>query len=260
MADVAFLTGATRPELLGGLFASLARQDVDWEWFIQLDGPAIDWAPSAGDADGWLRDERVHLERNGKPLGSGATRNQALMRTRAPYVLCVDDDDLLYPGSIDKLLPISRAHPECFGVWGRTDVMTDLDDPPDPDHAEVFRSWPLPGLIPAGTLTERFRREDYFAVHVGGTLWQRTHLVAVGGYAALPRSIDTHPWVAAEALHPSWYADVPTYRYLIHPGQMTQTAYYADIKSRVHAFTFERADEIRRLNGRSRGDQHPGSS
>jgi glycosyltransferase involved in cell wall biosynthesis len=246
MTEVDFLTGATRPELLGGLFRSLASQEIDWQWFIQLDGGAIDWTPDDVDADGWLQDKRVKLERNWKPLGSGATRNQALMRAEARYVMCVDDDDLLYPDCVRELRSVHREHPEVFGVWGRTDVMNDVTDAPDPGNAEVFRSWPTPGLIPAGEITARFRKEDYFAVHVGATLWQRSHLVAVGGYAALPRSVDTHPFVAAEALFPSWYADVPTYRYLIHPGQMTQTPYYHDIKTRVHSFTFERHDELRR--------------
>jgi len=247
MTSVAFLTGVTRPELLGRLHASLAQQAVDWEWMVQLDGDGIGWQPTAADTGGWLSDERVRLEHNPKPLGSGATRNLALMRSDATYVLCVDDDDLLYPDGVAALVEVAERHPECFGVWGRTDLMHDAAAPPDPAHAEVFKSWPEPGLIPAGTIGERFRIEGDFAVHVGATLWRRTHLVAVGGYGALPRSIDTHPFVAAEALFPSWYVDTPTYRYLIHPGQMTQTEYYQAIKKRVHAYTFERAAELRRL-------------
>lgn len=247
MTSISFLTGATRPELLARLHATLAAQQVDWEWLVQLDGDAIEWEPSPEDHVGWLSDTRVHLERNPKPLGSGATRNLALMRSRAPYVLCVDDDDLLYPDGVATLLDVAEAQPSCFGVWGRTDLMHEADTPPDPVHAEVFKSWPTEGLIPAGTIGERFRTDGDFAVHVGATLWRRTHLVAVGGYGALPRSIDTHPFVAAEALFPSWYVPVPTYRYLIHAGQMTQTQYYQAIKTRVHNYTFERAAQLRRL-------------
>jgi len=247
MADVAFITGATRPQLLNRLHISLTQQNVNWQWLVQLDSEAIDWQPTSDDTGGWLSDDRVRIERNPKTLGSGATRNLALMRSTAPYVMCIDDDDLLYPNCVAELLRAAEQDPECFGVWGRTDLMHDADAPADPVAAEVFRSWPTAGHIPAGTIGEQFRNDDYFAVHVGATLWRRNHLIAVGGYSALPRSIDTHPFVCAEAMFPSRYVDVATYRYLIHPGQMTQTEYYHAVKTRVHAFTFERAAELRRL-------------
>ncbi|OJF13772.1 glycosyltransferase family 2 protein [Couchioplanes caeruleus] len=247
MTAVAFLTGATRPELLRGLHASLNAQDLDWTWCVQLDGDAIGWEPSDADRDGWLRDPRVELECNPKPLGSGTTRNLALMRSSAPYVLCVDDDDLLYPGGVATLLEVAEKQRHCLGVWGRTDLMHDPGTPPDAAAAEVFKSWPEPGEIPAGTIGAQFQVTGRFAVHVGALLWRRTHLVAVGGYGALPRSIDTHPFISAEALFPCWYSDVPVYRYLIHPGQMTKTAYYQAIKARVQGHTFERAALLRQL-------------
>ncbi|MFI5490955.1 glycosyltransferase family 2 protein [Actinoplanes sp. NPDC051859] len=248
MTEVAFLSGVTRPELLAGLHASLCAQDVDWKWCAQLDGDAIGWEPGEADRDGWLGDPRVELERNPKPLGSGTSRNLALIRSKGtPYVLCVDDDDLLYPGGIDTLLKTVKEQRKCLGAWGRTDVMRDATEPPDAATAEVFKSWPETGLIPPGTIGAQFQETGRFAVHVGAVLWRRTHLVAVGGYGALPRSIDTHPFISAESLFPVYYEDVPVYRYLIHPGQMTQTAYYQEIKSRVQGHTFERAALMRQL-------------
>ncbi|WP_157875037.1 glycosyltransferase [Streptomyces resistomycificus] len=255
---MSILTAVTRPDLLPRLYSSIASQQIDWEWIVQLDGEAIEWRPGPGDCGFVEDDRRVWLERNAKPLGSGTTRNLALIRATGDLVLCVDDDDLLYPDSLGGLCAALAAWPQCFGAWGRTDLLTEGDA--DPAAApgrppEVFKAWPAPGVIQPGTIGAYFERIGEFPVHVGAVMWRRSHLVAVGGYGALPRSVDTNPFLAAEALFPVCYVDTPVYRYRLHGGQMSSTPDYQRVKDGVHAFTFERARELRRLLGSETG--HP---
>jgi glycosyltransferase involved in cell wall biosynthesis len=251
---VSILTAVTRPALLSRLYSSIVSQRVDWEWLVQLDGDAILWSPGAGDSD-LIADRRVLVERNAQPSGPGTTRNLALMRATADLVLCVDDDDLLYPDSLGSLCAALDAWGQCFGAWGRTDVLSndDVDSVPEAPGLlpRVFKSWPAPGVIEPGTIGAYFERTGEFPVHVGAVLWRRSHLVAVGGYGALPRSVDTNPFLAAEALFPVCYVDTPVYRYRLHDAQMSATPSYHAIKDRVHAFNFERARQLRRLLGPS---------
>lgn len=243
MPKVSFITAVTRAELLPGLYQSIAAQSVDWEWNVQLDGAAIDWQPGPENAE-MSRDPRVSLSANPRPLGSGTTRNLALTRSSGDFVLCLDDDDLLYADSVSSLCAALEARPQCFGAWGRTDLLT--AEAPDA-HPQVFRSWPTPGVIDAGTLGEQFQRTGKFAVHVGAVLWRRSHLVAVGGYGALPRSIDTNPFLAAEALFPVCYVDTAVYRYRRHDEQMSAKPEYQTVKEQVHRFNFDRMEQLRLL-------------
>jgi glycosyltransferase involved in cell wall biosynthesis len=238
--DVSIVTAATRPERLGHLYRSIVTQSVEWEWVVQLDGEAIAWQP--GPAEEWMADPRVRLDRNPKSLGSGTTRNQALMRSSAAHIMCVDDDDQIPANSVHYLLAALGTYGDCFGAWGETRSFSD-----DPSRAERFKFWPKAGRIAPTTVLSEFEESGHFPVHVGAMLWRRSHLVAVGGYAALPRSVDTNPFLACEALFSHVYVDEVTYLYRLHADQMTKEAGYLSSKERVHAINFERAHALREL-------------
>lgn len=246
--SISVITAATRPHLLKGLYDSLQDQDACWEWIIQLDGEGIAWQAAAED-DAWLADPRVRVERNAKPYGSGTTRNQALARATTDRIICVDDDDRLLPRCLGALSRALHGHRECFGAWGRTYTTKNGGK----TH-ELFRSWPgeYEAVLHAGTIGSLFEQRGLFAVHVGSVLWRREYLVAAGGYAALPRSIDTNPFLACEAIAPTVYVDLPVYLYHQHDGQMTREQGYVEMRDRVHALTFERAREVSRLFRASR--------
>jgi Glycosyl transferase family 2 len=240
MPDVSIITAATRPAYLAGLYEAIAAQSVDWEWIVQLDGEALAWRPAA-EAD-WVNDPRVAVAWNPKPLGSGTTRNQALMRSSATRIMCVDDDDRLPASSIEHLVAALHANEDCFGAWGETRSFSD-----DPSRTAPFKGWDAPGRIEAGTVLRTFERTGRFPVHVGAMLWRRTHLVAVGGYAALPRSVDTNPFLACEGLFPHVYVNKPAYLYRLHEDQMTKEPGYVNSEQRVHAMNFERAHALQQL-------------
>jgi glycosyltransferase involved in cell wall biosynthesis len=238
--EVAVITGCTRPRLLDGLYTSLQAQIVDWRWFVQLDGDAIGWASGADLA--WANDPRVSIAANAKPSGSGTTRNSALMRSSSSLVMCVDDDDELQPDALGPLVTALSDHPTCFGAWGQTHTFT-VADPTD----VPFKSWERQEVIAPGIIGERFAAEGHMAVHVGSVLWRRSHLVAMGGYSALPRSIDTNPFIACQALFPHVYVDHPVYRYRLHDEQMTRADHYVEARNEVHSLTHERERELKRL-------------
>jgi glycosyltransferase involved in cell wall biosynthesis len=238
MTLISVLTPCTRVESLAELAGTvLGQAGVELEWIVQLDGAARE---REDEVRALLpRDERVRVEANPQPAGSGTTRNLALLRARGQRVLCVDDDDLLAPGGLARLAAALDEHPECFAAWGASHVFTD-----DVTAAEPFKTWPAEGVIDPGVIMRRFQESGEFDVHVGACLWRRDHLEAVGGYAALLRSIDTNPFIACQRRHPLVYVDVPVYLYRQHAGQMTRSDHYRELRERTHAFTFRRADHL----------------
>jgi hypothetical protein len=239
MPRVSVITAVTRPELLGALHESLRQQDVELEWLLQLDAQAIpaDITDLPASSEKW-----VHVERNPKPLGSGTSRNLALMRSTGDLIIGVDDDDLLFAGALPRLVEALEMAPDCFCAWGRTATFDD-----DPSAHAPFKGWEREGRIPAGTIGRLFEEQGNFRMHVGSALWHRAHLIAVGGYAALVRSVDTHPFVACESLFPSYYVDAPVYLYRRHAGQMTKDRAYDEAKARHHKFNFERMNALQAL-------------
>lgn len=241
MTLISVLTPCTRVEGLAELAGTvLGQPGVDVEWLVQLDGPAREREAEVRDLLG--DDRRVAVEANPQPAGSGTTRNLALLRASGERVLCVDDDDLLAAGGLAPLARALDANPDCFAAWGAS--LSFGDDPAD---TEPFKSWPVEGRIEPGVIMRRFQASGEFDVHVGACLWRRAHLEAVGGYAALLRSIDTNPFIACQRRHPLVYVDVPVYLYRQHAGQMTRTDHYQKLRARTHEFTFRRADGLAEL-------------
>ncbi|WP_117211117.1 glycosyltransferase family 2 protein [Allorhizocola rhizosphaerae] len=70
----------------------LQHNDVRWCRLIQADGDP------PGLPDRIRSDERVSNEANSGSCGPALTRNHALMRSTAPFVFALDDDDLPCPG------------------------------------------------------------------------------------------------------------------------------------------------------------------
>ena len=239
MALVSIITACTRADLLGGLAASVCTQTGDWEWLIQLDGDARDKLDTLRDA---LGDPRIDIRANPRQGGSAVTRNLALMRASGDYVLCVDDDDLLVSGAVDGLVDALAAQPACFAAWGRTRTFE-----ADPEESVEFKSWPRAGLVGPNEIGPIFEATGEFPVHVGACLWRRTHLLAVGGYAALLRSIDTNPFLACERVFSLVYVDRDVYLYRQHAAQMTTETYYDELRSSTHAFNFARSAALASL-------------
>lgn len=159
----------------------------------------------------------VRLTRNGDNVGFGTANNQAFADGDAPYVLVLNPDTRITPGSLDALLEVMAAHPE-LGMCGPRLEREDGSF----DHA-ARRSFPTP-LSALGHFTGvgRRRRSGTLAAYrapevesgrvdaVNGAfmLIRRAALERVGGF-------DEGFWMYmedldlsyrfAEAGWPSWY-------------------------------------------------------
>lgn len=75
-------------------------EDGTWAWLSSLKDPRI---------------RAVRLERHSE---RSAARNRGLSEARGEYVLFLDDDDLLTPRALERLMEAARWHPDAVGVAG----------------------------------------------------------------------------------------------------------------------------------------------
>ena len=96
----------TTPPYLHAAFDSLLRENqLAWQWEIQVDGESVDTLPAA-----LLHHPNVRAEANGRWLGPAMTRNRALGRVDAPFVVALDADDLVEPGGLAALVEALSAN------------------------------------------------------------------------------------------------------------------------------------------------------
>jgi glycosyltransferase involved in cell wall biosynthesis len=94
--------------------ASVLGQSLQhFEWIIVNDAAPGDEARAA--LDRWRDcDPRIRVIEHAESRGAGASRNAGVRAARAEFVFLLDDDDLLEPTAIEKMLWFLIAHPE-FG-------------------------------------------------------------------------------------------------------------------------------------------------
>jgi glycosyltransferase involved in cell wall biosynthesis len=154
-------------------------------------------------------------------LGSGA-RNAGFATVEAPYVLFLDDDDLLLPGAVAALLRALEAHPEAARSIGACHSM-----------GEGMRGTRLPH--PRVPMVRRTWLEELWGWNMppGVILWRSEVVRQIGGWReGLRRAEDTEmnlrSWRSPAALIPR---TVMEYRF--HLGQMpTAEAWPIDLAAR----------------------------
>jgi len=114
----------------------------------------VDNASGDGTPDMVAREfEQVDLLRNPTNVGFGTANNQAIAAGGAPYVLVLNPDTRITPGSLDALIAVMESHPE-IGMCG---PRLELEDGSF-DHA-ARRSFPTP-LSALGHFTGVGRRRE----------------------------------------------------------------------------------------------------
>lgn len=167
---------------------------------------------SVDGTEAWLAaqdDPRLRYEvlRPGR-LGSGA-RNAGFAGVTTPYVLFLDDDDLLEPGAIPALLRALERHPQAARAIGANESIGDGMRPKRLPHPRV-------PLVRAPWLEELFG----WNMPPGVILWRSEVVREVGGWKeGLRRAEDTElnlrTWRYPAALIPR-----TVMRYRFHVGQM----------------------------------------
>ena len=232
---ISVLTAALDPPaefLLDALRSLHAQEETDWEWVIQLDGEHPPPMPAA-----LLSERRASVQANGRLLGSGATRNRALVRTRAPLVQNLDADDQLLPGALAAARTALEGDAELAFAFGRT-----VELHPDGSQRGAWREQiPFaPGRIEAGAIAAHWLKTGSDPLPLSPLAYRRRLLFAYGGWAALSVMEDTALALALSVRHPCLYIDRDTQLYRVHPGQVTAAAGYRAERAPGRRFVFER--------------------
>jgi GT2 family glycosyltransferase len=99
-----------RPRLLREAVESVRRQTYPvWELVIIDDGSD---PPLSFDDLRLMLGERVHLVRHAVPRGIPAAKNAGLRVAKGDLVLHLDDDDLLLPSALQRVIAAFHAHPD----------------------------------------------------------------------------------------------------------------------------------------------------
>ena len=173
----------------------LAQVDVELEVIVVDDGSSQDVAAVLDELD----DDRVRLLRNDDSMGVSAARNRGIEAASAPWVACVDDDDLWAPEKLRLQLDAGGASGRSWVYVGAVNVTPRLRvvagaEPMAPEEvASRIRSV---NLVPGGASGVLMKRD--VALRIGGfdgsfhhfadwDLWMR--LAEEGPPAWVPRPL-----------------------------------------------------------------------
>lgn len=224
-------------ELLASAYASLLSQDTEWQWVVQIDGPASDLP--VGD------DERIRIASNGRPLGASTSRNRALLRSNGEFVLSLDADDELLPDALFRLRAALTRHPGSGYAVGET-----VDLFPDGRRLARFAERPYPsGPLEPGRLEAVWRSRKNLFVQPGATLYRREMALAAGGWPAVTGMEDQDLLLAVALLTPGVYVAEPVYLYRQHAGQTVRTAWFEEEREQHRRWCDERLRALRAAHG-----------
>lgn len=199
-------------------------------------------------AQGWAeRDARVRVISHAVNRGHIATFNEALDAATAPYVVKLDADDVLTPGSLRRSVDVLEACPNASFVYGGVEhvqgPMPSISDTSD------FRWSVTPGRAWIGAVARHRGRNPISQPEI---MIRRSALAVAGGHRSeVPGTSDLHLWLRLASV-----GDVARITgavqglYRIHGASMRATIHSGlllDVQARRDAFALflaERGDDI----------------
>jgi len=177
------------PAALGSV---LAQDGVDVDVVVVDDASGDDSLEVAREfAD---RDPRVRVIAHSENRGHLATANDAVGQATGEFVVKLDADDLLTPGSLARAAGLLRAYPGVAFCYGWAEEFT--GDPPvvlDPPRTRT-QVWS------GEEWTRRVLRRGHNVIRQPEVMMRRAGLEAVGGYdVRLPWAEDLHLWLRLAA-------------------------------------------------------------
>jgi glycosyltransferase involved in cell wall biosynthesis len=206
-------------------------------------------------------DPRVMLVEHGRNRGPVETFNDGLALARGTYLVRLDADDMLTPGSLQRSVALAEAHPEVGLVYGHP-LHFSGDEPPEP------RQDPRRWTVWEGRTWLRERcRTGLNVITSPEVLMRRSVVDVVGGQRPLPHTHDMEMWMRIAAVSGVAYihgADQAWHRE--HERSLSQTidARMGDIADRRDAFLtlfawsspyLPETAELRRLAERALSDE-----
>jgi glycosyltransferase involved in cell wall biosynthesis len=173
------------------------------------------------------RDARVRVISQ-ENRGVAAARNRGLAESdsRAPYVLFLDQDDLLEPDALARLVDAAEADPASVGAHGRIAVIgAGSERPEEADEFErIARERPivttdgLIGALPPDAPTTLESAAVYNPLRTPGVaLLKRSALETAGGFdAATEPADDWDLWLRLTRIGHLTFVDAVTLRYRLH--------------------------------------------
>jgi glycosyltransferase involved in cell wall biosynthesis len=175
---------------VAGLRAALRQESVDHEVIVVDDGSTDGTSPALAG----LREPRLRVLRNDRPLGVAAARNRGIDAARAGWVAFLDDDDLWSPQKLRIQLDAAAVGGDFVYTGG---VVTDshgrpLRDSAAPETHALVETLARRNLVggPSAVMvrTELLHRvgsfDERFSLFADWELWIR--LAGVGRAAACP--------------------------------------------------------------------------
>jgi len=130
LLSVVICTHNPRPEYLERTLQALRNQTLpitDWE-IILVDNACV--PPIASFVDlSWHPQAEIVVE---EKLGTYHARTFGIKRSRAPIILCVDDDNVLAPDYFVQTLNLGREFPQ-LGTWGSALIQPEYEKQPASD-------------------------------------------------------------------------------------------------------------------------------
>lgn len=216
-----------RLSMLVELNQSLQKNDCPVEHVIVLDGASRQGLP-----DGIC--EGATIIATERPIGQAAARNLGLVIARGEWITSADDDDWLYPHSIDQRLDAIQREQGALWCAGYCTDDCKIDPaivPAGPSSpGDIWRAWPTPkASIPLGPTT---------------LLVEANLLKRAGGWMGLPQGEDIGMMIAVTSMAPGIVIEAYVYHIRLHGGQMTKTTWFDDLELLSRRCAWERGEQI----------------
>jgi glycosyltransferase involved in cell wall biosynthesis len=213
--------------MLSELNRSLAKNSSSIEHVIVVDGNGIEALPAELAAN-------ATVVVSARAIGQAAARNLGLLVARGEWITSADDDDWLYPRSIDQRLAAIEG--QAGALWAAGYCTDDLKNDPAIVTAgpclagDIWRAWPSPhDSIPLGPTT---------------LLVQAALLKRVGGWMGLPQGEDVGMMIAVTSSAPGVLIADYVYHIRLHVGQMTKATWFDDLELLSRRSAWERGQFI----------------
>ncbi len=227
-----------------GRFLSECLDSVRQQAGVELDIVVVDDGSSDETADVCARvaerDPRLRTVRHEVNRGHIATFNHALELAEGEYVVKLDADDCLTPGSLARSSALLTRHPQVAFVYGRPQVFTGAAPRVEEEQAATRRrtGWTV---WSGETWVEDRLRRGHNPIKQPEVMMRRSGLRAVGGHRSeVPASSDLNLWLRLASVGDVGRINGPVQGlYRMHDTNMHDTMHggvMSDLRARWDAF------------------------
>ena len=219
--------------------SALDQQDVQVQ-VIVVDDKSTDDSAAVADRLA-AADPRVHALRNAQNLGMVGTFNNGLAAATGEYLVRLDADDLLTPGSLARATAFAEEYPEVGLVYGHP---VHFETPEPPAHRDRTTFWDI--LDGRGWVELRCRR-GVNCITSPEVLMRSSVVREVGGQRALGHTPDMEMWMRiARATAVGWIGGADQAFHREHPDSMSATGLdvLTDLHERRDAFEVLLTDDL----------------